>query len=148
MGRMYSWHCEDCGAGESFCCGGGMMSFNDPAVVEESGNGSLGPAMKRLLGEGVPEGWFVFSSNEFYRCPNCGNVIEKRGLRIEDGGSGWLDYHVKPYTCGSCGEELAFWDDMVPMTEDELWLRCEGYATNGCPVCTSKNVTIDAGLWD
>lgn len=56
MGSIIGWHCEDCGVGESFNCGGGMMGFNEPAAVENSKDGTFGPAMKRLLGDGIPEG--------------------------------------------------------------------------------------------
>ena len=34
MGCLLEWCCRDCGAGESFFCGGGFSDFNPPDVVE------------------------------------------------------------------------------------------------------------------
>lgn len=148
MGSIIGWHCSDCGAGESFYCGGGMMGFNEPAAVEHSKDGTFGPAMKRLLGDGIPEGWTVFAENVFYRCPNCDGVISGGALRIDDRSGGWLTFHIKPDVCETCNEELIFWDDKVPMSESELLARCEGYVESGCPKCGGTNVSVDAGNWD
>ena len=148
MGSMISWHCEDCGAEESFFTGGGMMFYNEPAVVEASKSGDFGNAMKALLGNGVPEGWTVFRENAFYLCPNCGGVISGGTLKIDDGGSGWLVYHTEPDACESCGEELVFWDDKVPLSDSELIKRCEEYSENGCPKCNGKHVSLSMGNWD
>ena len=148
MGSIIGWHCEDCGAGESFYTGGGMMFYNEPAVVEVSKSGDFGEAMKALLGDGIPEGWTVFRENAFYLCPNCGGIISGGTLKIDDGGPGWLVYHTKPDACASCGEELVFWDDKVPLSGDELIRRCEGYSENGCPKCNGRHVLPSMGNWD
>ena len=148
MGSMIGWHCEDCGAEESFFCGGGMMYFNEHEVVDLAKNGDFGQAMKTLLGDGVPDGWTIFRENVFYLCPSCGDIISGGRLRIDDGGSGWLSYHTKPDACPSCGEELVFWDDKVPMNERELMARCEERSEKGCPKCEGKRVSLTIGNWD
>jgi len=148
MGSMVGWHCNDCGAEESFLCGGGMMGINEPAVVDCSKDGTFGSAMKALFADGIPNGWTVFTENAFYLCPNCGGIADGGTLRIDDGGSGWLVYHMEPSPCPACGERLLFWDDKVPMGERELMVRCEGYAEQGCPKCVSKNISLPAGEWD
>lgn len=148
MGSIIGWHCNDCGSKESFFCGGGMLGFNQPSVVERSKNGTFGPAMKQLFGGGIPKGWTVFTENAFYRCPHCDSVIESNTFRIDDDHGGWLVYHMKPKACETCKEELFFWDDKVPMTEKELRARCRKYSDNGCPKCGGKNISIDWGEWD
>lgn len=148
MGNMYEWHCNECGANEEFYCGGGFLSFNDPDVVELSRSGAYGPAMKTLLGNGIPEGWTVFNKNAFYLCPGCGGIINGSVLRIDDRSGSWLEYHAKPEACPNCGEELVFWDDKVPMSENELVARCQGYAEKGCPKCGSKKVSTSFANWD
>ena len=124
------------------------MFYNEPAVVEVAKGGDFGEAMKTLIGDGIPEGWTVFRENAFYLCPNCGSVISGGTLKIDDGGSGWLVYHTKPDACASCGEELVFWDDKVPLSGDELIKRCESYSENGCPKCNGKHVSPSMGNWD
>ena len=148
MGSMINLHCEDCGAKESFFAGGGMMFYNEPAVVEASKSGDFGNAMKALLGNGVPEGWTVFRENAFYLCPNCGGVISGGTLKIDDGGSGWLVYHAEPDACESCGGEPVFWDDKVPMSERELIARCEERSEKGCSKCGGRHVSLSMGNWD
>ena len=59
MGCLLEWCCRDCGAGESFLCGGGFSDFNPPDVVEQVKRGDFGQAMKVLLGKGIPDGWTV-----------------------------------------------------------------------------------------
>ncbi len=142
MGSMYGWHCEECGAGDEYYCGGGFLSFNNPEVVELSKSGDYGPAMKALLGNGIPEGWTVFGESVFYLCPNCGDVIPGDTLRIDDGSGCWLTFHTEPEPCPSCGEKLSSWEDKVPMRERELSARCESYFENGCPKCGSKKVNL------
>ena len=148
MGSMINLHCEDCGAKESFFAGGGMMFYNEPAVVEASKSGDFGNAMKALLGNGVPEGWTVFRENAFYLCPNCGGVISGGTLKIDDGGSGWLVYHTEPDACESCGGEPVFWDDKVPMSERELIARCKERSEKGCSKCGGRHVSLSMGNWD
>lgn len=148
MGSIIGWRCEDCGARQGFALGGGRQSYNNPEVVEQSANGSFGPAMKRLLGEGIPDGWTVLRESAYYRCPKCGGVVRGGTLRIDNGTGWWLAYHTKPDACETCGEELFFWPDKVPMSEKELLARCEGYVESGCPKCGGTNVIVVAGAWD
>ncbi len=151
MGNIIGWYCKDCGASESFYSGGGMLSFNDSDFVSRSKDGSCGPAMKRLLGDGIPEGWTVFEEHVFYRCPNpnCGGVIEGSAFKIADGSRrGCLAYYVKPDSCEVCGEELAFWDDRTPMSDGELLALCQEHVDGGCPNCGSANVQLARGCWD
>lgn len=149
MGSIIGWRCEDCGAGESLYCGGGMGWIDEPAVAEGSSEGAFGHAMERLFGDGIPKGWSVFRVNEHYLCPNCGGVIRGGGFRIDDGsGAGWLDFHLEPDACEACGCALAFWDDRMPLSERELARHCEDIAKNGCPKCGGKNVSVEFGNWD
>lgn len=148
MGSMIGWHCNNCGAEESFLCGGGMMGLNEPAVVDYSKDATFGIAMKTLFADGIPDGWTVITENAFYLCPNCGGVIHGSSLRIDDGGPGWLVYHAEPRPCPTCGEKLLFRDDKHPMSGRELFARCEGYAEQGCPKCGNKDVGLSAGEWD
>lgn len=148
MGTIIGWRCEDCGARRGFALGGGRRSYNNPEVVEQSANGSLGPAMKKLLEEGIPDGWTVLRESAYYNCPKCGEVIGGATIRIDDGSGWWLTYHAKPDACESCGEELFFWPDKVPMSEKELLARCEHYVKNGCPACGGTNVSVDMANWD
>lgn len=148
MGRFFEWGCRDCGAGESFLCGGGFSDFNPPDVVEQSKRGDLGPALKALLGNGIPKGWSVLRENSYYRCPSCGEVVLGTLLQIEDGGNGRLEYHVVPDNCPSCGESLQTTERMTPLSEEELSARCEGFASAGCPKCGGKNVSVITGSWD
>lgn len=144
MGSMAEWHCKDCGAGESFYCGSGMGGFNNPAVVEQAKDGTFGPAMKRLLGDGIPDGWFVFTENVFYRCLTCNDITNGSALRIDDGSGGWLTYYIQPDDCETC-EELG---DLELMSEDELFDRCKKYSDDGCPKCGGKHVALNFGCWD
>ena len=149
MGSLFGWHCNDCGAGESFGCGTGMRPLLSHEIQEDAANGSLGPAMQRLFKDGIPEGWTVSRKNDYYLCPNCGGIIDGASLRIDDGsGAGWLDYHLEPEACKACGCELVFWDDHVPLSERELQRRCEDIAKAGCPKCGSKHVSVEFGNWD
>lgn len=151
MGKIIGWYCKDCGASESFYSGGGMLSFNDSDFVSRSKDGSCGPAMKRLLGDGIPKGWTVFEEHVFYRCPNpnCGGVIEGSAFKIADGSRrGWLAYYVKPDSCEVCGEELAFWDDRTPMSDGDLLALCQKQVDDGCPNCGGANAQLLMGCWD
>ena len=149
MGTMYGWHCEDCGAGKMFRCGGGFLSFNQPEVEELSSKGEFGPAMKMLFGDGIPNGWSTFRENVFYRCRRCGSVMDGAAYRITDTGKrGWLVFYVEPDACPSCGQELMFWDEKKPMSEREISALCGEYEKNGCPECGRKNVSPDGGFWD
>lgn len=148
MGTGIGWKCKSCGVGETFMCGGGMMSLNEPEVVECSRDGSFGPAMKALLGDGIPDGWTVFRENVFYRCPGCDAIVPGGAIRIDDESGGWIVYHTKPGECPSCGEGLWLWSDRAPMSEDELLRRCEGYAREGCPECGGTDVEITTMYWD
>lgn len=148
MGKMFGWRYGDCGAGESFHCGGGMLFFNEPEVVELSKKGDFGEAMKQLFRDGIPEGWTVFRENVYYLCPGCEGAIDGGTLRIKDGGPGWLVYHTAPSSCPSCGEELVFWDDKVPMSERDIAARCDGRAEEGCPKCGGRYVESTFGCWD
>ena len=56
------WQCEGCGSGEEFYCGCGILSFNEPAVIELAEEGKFGPAMKMLCGNNLS-----ISGNVFYR---------------------------------------------------------------------------------
>lgn len=141
MRSMLGWCCEDCGTGKTYMCGGGFMSFNESEVVELSKGGALGPAMRALLGDGIPEGWTVFRQNAFYECPGCGDVIWGGTIRIDDKGGGWLVYHAEPDPCPTCGEELVFWDDKVPMSERVLMDKCSKIVEQGCPECGGKGVS-------
>ncbi len=148
MGKLIGWECDDCGAREAFHCGGGMMGFSDPEVIEHSCDGSFGPAMKTLLGNGVPDGWSTYNEAVYYQCPNCDHIIPGGAVRIEDGSGSWLVYHIEPDDCEVCGEELAFWDDKVPLSEDELLKRCFQRSEEPCPKCGGKNVQLTLGDWD
>lgn len=150
MGKMVGWFCRDCGASEEFYLGSGMSAFDDASsVVERSKEGVYGRAMKKLLGDGIPEGWAVFKERVFYRCPNCDGVIEGGAFKIDDGsGSGWLTFHVKPDSCEACGEELVFWDDRILMSDRELLVLCQKHVDDGCPNCGSANVQLITGCWD
>ena len=148
MGSFAGWRCKSCGAHEEFSCGGGMMGLNNPAVVEQARKGELGPAMKALLADGIPEGWMLFEERAYYRCPECDGAIEGTTVRIDDRSGNWLVYHLEPPACAKCGEKLMFWDDKVPMSFDALLARCKSYAENGCPTCRSKDVELDLGNWD
>lgn len=148
MGEMLGWRCEACGAGESFMLGGGMMGFSNPGLAEQAKAGDFGPAMQRLWGDGIPEGWDVFRENAYYLCPDCGDLIEGSVFRIDDGSGGWLVFHVKPDACPSCGEELIFWDDKVPLCDCKIEERCRGFAVGGCPACGGTDVSLVNGCWD
>ena len=148
MGGIIGWHCNDCNESQSFYCGGGMFWINEEEVVEYSKEGKLGHAMRTLFGNGIPEGWTVFRKNEFYRCPNCGSIIRGGGFDIDDRSGGWFVYHLSPVPCGSCGEELTFRDDKVPLSYRELVQYCEERIKDGCPKCGGRNVTVDEGNWD
>lgn len=149
MGKIIGWYCKDCGAGNSFYSGSGMLSFNDSDFVLRSKDGSCGPAMKRLLGDGIPEGWTVFEERVFYRCPNCDGAIEGSAFKIDDGGgSGWLAFYVKPDSCETCGEELVFWDDRIPMSDSDLLALCQKQVDDGCPNCGGANAQLVKGCWD
>ena len=126
-----------------------MLSFNDSDFVLRSKDGFYGPAMKRLLGDGIPEGWIVFEEHVFYRCPNCDGIIEGSAFKVDDGSrSGWLTYYIKPDSCEACGEELAFWGDRVPMSDDELLTLCQKQVDDGCPNCGGENAQLLMGCWD
>ena len=149
MGNIVGWFCKDCGAGNSFYSGSGMMSFNDSDFVLRSKDGFYGPAMKRLLGDGIPEGWIVFEEHVFYRCPNCDGIIEGSAFKVDDGSrSGWLTYYIKPDSCEACGEELAFWGDRVPMSDDELLALCQKLVDDGCPNCGGETAQLLRGCGD
>ena len=125
-----------------------MMGFNGPKVVEAARSGELGPAMGTLLADGIPEGWTLFDGNAFYLCPNCGEVVPGGTVRIDDGSGNWLVFHVEPGPCASCGGELEFWDDKIPLTQHELVDRCVEVEMSGCPECGGKAVELDVGKWD
>jgi rubrerythrin len=148
MGCLFEWRCRDCGAGESFFCGGGFSDFNPADAVEQSKRGDFGPALKALLGNDIPRGWSVLRENSYYECPFCGGVVLGTSLQIEDGSNGWLEYHAIPDKCPSCGESLQAGECMPPMSEGELSARCEGFASAECPKCGSKNVSTSYGSWD
>ena len=148
MGCLLEWCCRDCGAGESFLCGGGFSDFNPPDVVEQVKRGDFGQAMKVLLGKGIPDGWTVLRENTYYECPYCGEVILGTSLKVDNGGNGWLEYHAVPEECPSCGESLRAGECMPPMSEEELSARCGGFASTGCPKCGGKNVSCITGSWD
>ena len=149
MGSMYGWHCKDCGAGESFNTGGGFLSINRSDVVERAESGAFGPAMKALLGDGLPEGWDTFSETVYYRCPDCGGFMPGERIKIEDQSGNWLFFHVKPEACPSCGSESAPWgDDKAGVSSDELMSACMEHVENGCPKCGGKKVYPAFGHWD
>lgn len=148
MGTMIGWECEDCGARETFSCGTGMMGINDPELVRRAGDGSLGPAMKMLLGGGVPDGWYAYRENAYYECPECGAIIAGSSVRIADGSRGRLVYHARPDVCEACGEDFDFWDDTVPLSEDDLLNRCRCKVESGCPKCESRNARYFLANWD
>ena len=148
MGEYVSWHCSKCGEGESFSLGGGMLGFNNPEVLERAEKGELGPAMETLLANGVPEGWTLFNENAFYLCPSCEAVIPGGTVRIDDGSGNWLVFHEAPDACPSCGEELCFWDDKVPMSFGELRARCVKRSEGACPKCGAEAVELGFGSWD
>lgn len=150
MGMIIGWFCRDCGAGEEFYFGSGMNAFDDgPSVVERSKEGSYGPAMKKLFGDGIPEGWAVFKERVFYRCSNCDEAIGGIAVKIDDGsGCGLLIFYLKPEKCDRCGETYDFWSDMLPMSEDELLDRCQRHVDDGCSSCGSSNVQLLVGRWD
>jgi len=148
MGEYMGWRCADCGAGEGFRSGGGMLSFNDPELVDRAKAGELGPAMQVLLAEGIPQGWTLFNESAFYPCPGCGGVIAGGVVRIDDGSGNWLVFHAAPDACGECGYELLHWDERVPMGESELASRCAERVEAGCPECGGKNVVLESMDWD
>lgn len=148
MGSIAGWQCGACGSGEEFYCGGGMFSFNEPAVVELAGDGRFGPAMKSLLGDGIPEGWTVYRESCFYECRDCGGTIDGGTIRIDDGSGGWLIYHDEPDVCGRCGYQLHMWDERVPLSEREIAARCDRRIEDGCPECGGKNILLQMGCWD
>ena len=148
MGEIAGWQCDDCGASEEFFCGGGMFSFNEPRVVEGAKEGAYGPAMRALLGDGVPSGWTVSSERCFFACGGCGSIIEGESFTIDDRSGGWLVYHASPGVCGKCGHFPDFWDERVPLTDREIAVRCDRRAEEGCPECGSKNVLLQMGCWD
>ena len=108
MGSIFGWKCERCGAQESFMCGGGMLSLNEPEVVRRAVEGAFGPAMATLLRDGVPDGWSVFRSRVYYRCPACDATFEGVRLAVDDRSDGELAYTPSPGTCPACGEEITF----------------------------------------
>ena len=148
MGDFVGWHCDNCGAEESYYMGGGMLGFNDPEVVKLAQAGKLGPAMKALLADGIPDGWTLFNERVFYSCPKCKNVIAGQTVRIDDASGNWLVFHIAPPACSKCGEGLAYWDDKVPMTLADLHGRCNAFVEEGCPSCGKKSVVVDSGSWD
>lgn len=145
MGTMYEWRCARCGAGESFVCGGGMTNINEREVIRTAGEGGLGPAMARLLGQGLPNGWSVFRSWVYYRCPECDATYESMTLDVDDRSHGKLTYTAAPGPCPACGVE-AF--DGSPMGEDEIFERRMSRERNGCPACGCHEVSFSFGNWD
>lgn len=105
MGTMFEWRCGRCGAGERFSCGGGMMYVNEPEVIRKAREGGFGPAMAMLLGNGVPDGWHVFRSRVYYRCPECDTTFEGMKLVVNDRSDGTLTYAASPGPCPICGQE-------------------------------------------
>lgn len=142
------WQCQDCNSCEVFYCGGGMLSFNEPAVVELAEEGKFGPAMKMLLGKGIPEGWTVCRENCFYECCDCSGTIGGGTIRIDDGSGGWLIYYDEPSACEKCGNVLFLWSEKVPLSEREISARCDRRVDEGCPECGGKNVLLQMGNWD
>ena len=145
MGSIFGWKCERCGAQESFMCGGGMLSLNEPEVVRRAGEGAFGPAMATLLRDGVPDGWSVFRSRVYYRCPACDATFEGVRLAVDDRSDGELAYTPSPGTCPACGEHVL---DDAPMGEDDVFERCVSRAREGCPKCGSQQVSVTCGNWD
>ena len=96
MGCLLEWCCRDCGAGESFLCGGGFSDFNPADVVEQSRRGDFGPALKALLGNGIPKGWSVRRENSYYECPFCGGVVWVPHCRSRAGAMGGLSITSSP----------------------------------------------------
>lgn len=145
MGTMFEWRCGRCGAGERFSCGGGMMYVNEPEVIRKAREGGFGPAMAMLLGNGVPDGWHVFRSRVYYRCPECDTTFEGMKLVVNDRSDGTLTYAAAPGPCPICGQEPL---DEEPMGEDEVFERCMSRKRDGCPACGSREVSAAFGNWD
>lgn len=148
MGSIVGWRCEDCGSGEMFYCGGGMLSFNEPRVAEGSRVGVYGPAMKALLGDGIPSGWTVISERCFFACSRCDSIIEGETFTIDDGSGGWLVYYDEPSACEKCGNVLISLDEKIPLSEREITARCNKRVEEGCPECGGKKCSFEWGCWD
>lgn len=148
MGNIAGWICASCNAGEEFFMGGGMGGSDDPVVADRAREGLLGPAMKALLGEGIPEGWSVFQENCFYECRCCGAVIPGKTFLIDDRSGCWLVFHDEPAACEKCGNALDSWDEKVPLTEREIEHRCEMRMREGCSECGGRNILGQHGCWD
>lgn len=124
-----------------------MLGLNDPEVIERAKAGELGPAMRILLSDEDNSEWLV-NENAFYLCTNCGSVIKGNSVRINDGSGNRLVFYYKPPTCASCGEELFYEEDKVPMSKKELSDRCVEYKEIGCPNCGKNAIKLDFSCWD
>lgn len=147
MGDVVGWHCGDCGAGEEFYLGGSMGSINEPEVVDLARSGAYGSLVRRLIGDGIPAGITVFRMNEYFVCPECGEMLPGGALRItgEDGVPVYS--YAPPGPCPRCGSTLDFYDNQMPLREGEIVARCRKPVVEGCPDCGGRHVRQSGSFW-
>ena len=148
MGEMYEWHCHDCQAGEEFITGVGMGSFNEREVIDLARDGKYGSLVKQLVGDGIPEGVIIFRLNAYFVCPECGEILQGEELCLSGDDGKELHGYAPPNSCPTCGADLDFMDDKIPLTNRELIERCKHIVSEGCPKCGGKNVESIMGCWD
>ena len=147
MGMTIGRRCDACGAEQGFRLGAGWRQDLE-GLVGQAGSGDLGPAVRVLLGRGIPDGWNVFRERASYRCPSCDAVIPGEVVKLDDGGGCLLTIAMDPGPCPKCGEELVCLDDREPMGQGEVYERCEAVVRRGCPACGGADVSLTQMLWD
>ena len=144
MGDLYVYKCTDCDYNERFMIGGGFLTNDYWADIEEEEksikqnvlNGTYGEYLKNII-ENKEEFYDFSCRDELYQCFHCRqfSVVREKTIKYNSAEDDLFELKVSfKRKCPKCDSSFLF--DRVSL------------GTCGCPKCGGKLELVSCGKWD